>query len=154
MSSVRWSYDTAFTYDGLEKSVMITGLPSGVTVSSYQGNTAVNVGTYIARAVYKVDADGNFNQPEEIALRWKIEKSVIDMSRVCWSYDAPFEYDGKSKTVYLEGIPKEMSVTYINNTNSEPGTYVAKAILTYDQSSYRASEVPDCRWKIEKDNEL
>lgn len=154
MSSVRWSYDTAFTYDGLEKSVMITGLPSGVTVSSYQGNTAVNVGTYIARAVFKVDPDGNFNQPEEIALRWKIEKSVIDMSRVCWSYDAPFEYDGKSKTVYLEGIPKEMSVTYINNTNSEPGTYVAKAILTYDQSSYRASEVPDCRWKIEKDNEL
>lgn len=149
MSSVIWNYDQAFIYDGTEKKINLLNLPEGVKVASYHGNSAVNVGTYIARAVFKVDPDGNFNQPEEIAVRWKIDKKLIDMSSVHWNYETPFEYDGKAKVVALEGVPKEISVTYINNINSEIGTYVSKAILTYDQSCYRASEVPDCRWKIE-----
>ena len=39
MSGVEWDYTAAFTYDGTEKSVSLTGLPAGVTVKEYSGNT-------------------------------------------------------------------------------------------------------------------
>lgn len=148
MSMVQWTYTSAYTYDGSERKIALTNLPSCVSVIAYHGNTAVDVGTYIARAVFK--ADDNHNQPEEVAIRWKIEKKPIDLSAVKWDYDAPFVYDGKPKTVKLENIPKEVSVHYINNTNVEPGTYVTKAVFSYDQSSYRVAEIADCRWKIEE----
>ena len=43
-SSLAWNYTNAFDYDGSEKTVSIVGLPEGVTVSAYSGNTATNAG--------------------------------------------------------------------------------------------------------------
>ncbi len=150
MSQVEWDYENVYTYDGKEKKVNVFGLPEGVSVASYEGNSAVDVGTYIARVTFRVAADGNYNMPEERTLRWKIEKATLDMSDVRWDYTAPFAYDGNAKTVGLLGLPAEVSVTYINNSNSEPGTYVTKAVLSYDKSCYRVSEVGDLKWRIEE----
>ncbi|MDD5822941.1 MAG: BspA family leucine-rich repeat surface protein [Firmicutes bacterium] len=149
MSELVWDYENVFSYDGKEKRVSVSGLPEGVSIASYEGNTAVDVGTYIARVSFRVPIDGNYSQPEERTLRWRIEKATIDMSDVRWDYTAPFAYDGNAKTVSLINLPAEVSATYINNSNSQPGTYVTKAVLSYDKSCYRVSEVGDLRWRIE-----
>ena len=149
MSHVEWTYASPFEYDGKEKKIRVTGLPDGVSVAGYTGNTALEVGVYTARVEFKVAANGNFNQPEGITLRWKIEKKNIDLGGVRWTYHDTFEYDGTTKTIELENLPKEISASYVNNTAVEPGTYVAKAILIYDQACYKVTDIPDCRWKIE-----
>lgn len=43
MSSAKWNYINAFKYDGKEHKVEVEGLPAGVTVGGYSGNTATVV---------------------------------------------------------------------------------------------------------------
>lgn len=81
MSGAKWDYTDAFTYDGLEKTVAVTGLPEGVTVSGYTGEKAVAAGTYTAKAALAYDED-NYNAPVIEDLTWKIEEewSSVDGS--------------------------------------------------------------------------
>ena len=148
MSRVKWNCSRAFTYDGEEKEVAVVGLPEAVSVKSYTGNKAIAVGVYTARVEFKVDPDGNFTEPEGMTFGWKIEKKLLDTSGVHWTYHDGFTYDGTTKTVELENLPPEVSVSYLNNSAVEPGTYVAKALPIYDQASYQLAELPDCKWKI------
>ncbi len=148
MSRVKWDCSRAFTYDGEEKEVAVTGLPEGVSVKSYSGNKAIAVGIYTARVEFKVEPDGNFLEPEGMTFGWKIEKKLIDISGVSWTYHDSFIYDGRTKTVELENLPAEISVSYLNNSAVEIGTYVAKALPVYDQASYQVPEIPDCKWRI------
>ena len=74
MSSAGWDYMGPFTYNGTEKTVQVTGLPSGVTVVSYTGNTATNAGDYIASVSLAYDT-ANYIQPVLQNRSWMIEKS-------------------------------------------------------------------------------
>jgi len=51
VSSAVWSTPTSFTFDGTEKSVILTGLPAGV-MPTYTENKATNAGNYTAKADY------------------------------------------------------------------------------------------------------
>lgn len=73
MSKVRWNYQNAFDYDGMEHSVTIdeTTLPSGVIVKSYSGDNATEVGDYYANVIFEYD-ENNYNEPMIASLEWNI----------------------------------------------------------------------------------
>ena len=70
MSGVNWNYTQPFTYDGTEKTVAVTGLPNGVSVT-YEGvASATNVGTYEAIAVFAVEDPADYNAVAIKTLPW------------------------------------------------------------------------------------
>ena len=74
MTAAKWDYTSAFQYDGLEHTVTVTGLPSGVTVKKYSGNSASVVGDYTAKVTFTYDED-NYNTPVLADLTWAIENN-------------------------------------------------------------------------------
>lgn len=72
MSGAKWDYTAAFDYDGYGKTVTVIGLPSGVTVSGYEGNTATVVGNYTAKVTFSYDSN-NYNAPTLADLAWSIK---------------------------------------------------------------------------------
>ncbi len=71
MAGAGWVYSAPFRYDGKEHTVEVTGLPAGVTVESYENNTAAAVGDYYARAKLAYDTH-NYNAPAVHVLGWTI----------------------------------------------------------------------------------
>ena len=139
MSGAEWAYSDDIIYNGEEKTVKLVGLPEGVKVEVYRGNTAIDAGTYMAEAI--LDYSNK-------------EKKKINTSAVRWDYDPSnlFVYDETPKKVSLIGLPKDAEVVYIDNVKINAGTYTARARLTYDTRNCEADEIADLKWKIEKAN--
>ena len=72
MAGAKWDYTTAFDYDGYGKTVTVISLPSGVTVSSYEGNEATVVGNYTAKVTFSYDS-ANYEAPVLADLNWSIK---------------------------------------------------------------------------------
>ena len=155
MSEVAWNYPAdGYVYDGSEKTVALTGLPSGVT-ATYSGDvTESEVGNYTATATFVYDEENYelVNVPEGITtLEWTIrealapEKGKYDMSEVAWNYPADgYVYDGSEKTVALTGLPSGVTATYSGDvTESEVGNYTATATFVYDEENYELINVPE-----------
>ena len=141
VSEVRWDYDESslMVYDGKPKTVKLIGVPKEVEVI-YIDNSKINAGTYTARAKLSYDSN-NFEVAEIPDIKWTIEKASYNTDKVHWTYDKPFEYDGKNKTISLVGLPSSIDVKYRDNKASKIGTYTAKAYLTYDSENYKEPEV-------------
>ena len=130
MSSIKWNYTTEFEYDGNEKQVFVTGLPSGVTVRSYTNNKAIEVGTYNATVEFEYDSV-NYNKPIFKGLEWKIiNNSNDDVQITITVTDKVYDGDPISVNVVTlgEGTPiiKYRNVTTGDILNNEPinaGTY-------------------------------
>jgi len=149
MSGAAWDYDGSFVYDATPKRVEITGLPEGVSVS-YEGNTAVNAGTYMAVATFETDTS-DFNAPEKMFCEWSIEKADPDIRRMRWDYSQPFVYDGTVREVRLEGVPETLEVVYSGASADTVGEYTAHAELTpKDPANYNDISIRDCDWRILK----
>lgn len=159
MSNVKWNYTTAFTYDGTAKTVTLTGLPAGLT-ANYTGNTATEVGNYVASVSFTYDTEV-YNMPTQVAnLNWSIvappappapAKSDFDMSNVKWDYATAFTYDGTAKTVALTGLPSGLTATYSGNTATDAGVYTATVVFSYDAEKYNAPKAIDAlTWTINK----
>lgn len=71
MMGAKWNYREPFKYDGKEHKVEVVGLPTGVTVESYENNTATAVGDYYAEVNLTYDAH-NYNAPTMSKLGWTI----------------------------------------------------------------------------------
>ncbi|MBD5585680.1 MAG: hypothetical protein HDQ88_11405 [Clostridia bacterium] len=151
MSGVAWNYTGAFPYDGTTKTVTVTGLPTGLSVNAYTGNSAINVGNYTASVTFNYDAT-NYNEPTLADLAWQITKASYDMTGVTWNYTTPFTYDGTLKTVSLVGtLPDGVTIdAYTGNTATTVGTYIATVTFTYDATNYTAPIVPTLTWEISK----
>ncbi|MBQ8302150.1 MAG: uL15 family ribosomal protein [Clostridia bacterium] len=91
LSSVSWSADS-FIYDGSQKSVTLSGLPKGVRVIGYSGDTAKDAGRYTVTASLAWD-EGNYNAPTELTHTWQILPAEYDMSAVSFQ-NAEYVYDG------------------------------------------------------------
>lgn len=154
MSKVEWAYDDDLIYSGEEKSVKLIGLPEGVKVDAYRGNTAIDAGTYMAEAIIDYSNKDNYEEPTVANLKWRIQKRKINTSAVRWDYDASnlFIYDEKPKRVSLIGLPKDAEVVYVDNVKINAGTYTARARLTYDTRNCEADEIADLKWTIHKAN--
>lgn len=118
--------DQTFTYDGNEHSISVTGdVPDGVTVA-YENNSAVNAGTYEAKAV--LSGEGYVTLTLDATLT--IEKATLDASAFTFEDDT-VPYDGKAHSLKVEGeLPAGVTVTYSNNGKTEAGTYEVKATLS------------------------
>ncbi len=91
LSSASWSADS-FVYDGSQKSVTLSGLPMGVRVVGYSGDTAKDAGRYTVTASLAWD-EGNYNAPTELTHTWQILPAEYDMSSVSFQ-NAKYVYDG------------------------------------------------------------
>ena len=127
--------DKTFTYDGLEKSIYITGdLPDGVLVS-YSGNNAINAGTYTVIATIE-DSLGNYDT-FIVTATITIEKANYDMSGVSLDGET-LSYDGLNHELRIKGVlPDGVSVAYsyykdnaLVNAAISPATYNVIASFT------------------------
>jgi hypothetical protein len=97
---------------------------------------------------YKVEATGYDTVISNSTVT--ISKATYDMSGVAWDYAGPFEGDGAVKTVTLMNLPVGVTATYTGNSATDPGTYTAHAILSYDATNYEAPVVADLEWTINR----
>ena len=149
MSGVRWNYSNEFTYDGLPKSVEVTGLPANVSVE-YENNSAIDAGHYTAVAKFSTDTV-NFNVPAEMTCDWVINKADVNISRVRWDYSQAFTYDGTDKVVELAGLPDFLKVEYTGNTAATVGNYTAHAeLMPENTNNYNIPSIGDRSWEIVK----
>ena len=146
-----WNYtdDTTFVYDGKAKEVALVGVPNGVEVL-YINNTKINAGTYVAKARLSYDTK-NYEAEDVPDLIWQINRATYDTSEVRWSYDMPFKYDGEEKKVALQNVPSSIIVRYMDNRAISPGSYTAKAYLSYNTDNYEEPNIEtSIEWEIEK----
>lgn len=150
MSNVRWDYEEALIYDGIEKVVTLKGLPEGVT-PVYSGNRAVDSGSYEARVTFKIDDFDNYNVPTFESLEWEIAKAEIDMTGVHWNYSNELKYDGAMHEITLIGLPKGIKPIYEGNSATSAGQYKASVeFILYDNTNYYTPKIDSCNWEIIK----
>lgn len=146
-SAATWSYSDSFDYDGSEKSVGLTGLPEGVTVSSYIGNVATDAGTYSATAVFSYDTV-NHHAPIIDACNWVINKANFSTTI---SAVQSVLFDGEFHLPEHTGaIPEGTDVSYFINDAVTTGVcaignYAVKVLLS--NKNYNDLEL-DCTFKI------
>ncbi len=148
VSDFVWSDFSVYKYDSNTKSVVIlSGLPNGLVVDRYTGNSATNQGNYTANVYFKPNsnysiADNSFN--------WSIGFGNYDMTNTVWNYQDSFTYDGQFKEITLSNLPLGVTATYENNKFVDAGEYRAIAKFAYDTQNYNAPSVKACDWKINK----
>lgn len=147
MSDARWEGELSHVYDGTEKSLVLAGLPEGVTPVC-TGNTGIDAGEYTAAAELVYD-ERNYNRPVAPEQSWKITRSSYDMSTVAWDYRDDFIYDGTDKTITLTGLPEGVTAEYTGNTGRDSGLYEAEAVFSYDERNYEKPFFGGCRWRID-----
>ena len=114
-SSVAWSGSTSVPYDGSSHSVVLTGLPTGVTVSSYQDNVKTYVGSYTAKANLSYDT-ANYELFDTIAdCSWSINKVAQTLSSGNTSEETAFSLKKGSNSVDLTTL---VSTNAVGNTLS------------------------------------
>ena len=138
----------SFVYDGRSKSPMAyytdaQGIKVYVTVSG----AATNAGTgYVAKATLN---DPNYVFYNTTA-SFDIRKADYDFSGVVWSRDS-FVYDGTKKGVSASGLPAGVSVIgYSGDRSTEAGTYIATAMLSWDENNYNPPQPLTHVWEIKK----
>jgi len=148
MSGVIWNYSESFVYDGTEKTVEVTNLPSGVSVNSYNNNQKTEAGNYIASVSFTYDTT-NYNEPTFSNIIWTILKADYDMGNASWNYLVPYTYDGTMKSVTLVNLPSGVGVIdYFENEKTNPGEYIASVSLSYDSVNYNTPSIEQLNWVI------
>lgn len=149
MSNTVWQDEREFLYDGIEKSVRLSGLPEGLE-PVYEGNAASGAGKYTAKVNFKYD-EKNYERPEVAACHWVIDQSEVDTSAVRWDYEQPFIYDGREKTVEVKGLPEGSHAEYSNASALLAGTYVASVEIVPEDAENRSKKrIENLTWRIEK----
>jgi hypothetical protein len=140
MSAARWDYTSPFTWDGTQKTVSVTGLPAGVTVNSYTGNTATNAGTYTAAALLDYDKD-NYNEPAISSLNWTIKVIYLNLNIIkLWDNVLAVSNGGKYDDIrnatfrwYQDGVLLPGSQQYISFEGSIPASsYKVEIVINGD----------------------
>lgn len=149
ISGLRWDYAEAFVYDGTEKSVELAGVPNTLSVV-YTGNTAVGAGVYKAHAEFVPLDPDNYNKPAAIDMVWEIAKADYDLTKTRWSFENTFRYDGREKSVVLEGYPQDITPVYTGNKAVNVGKYNASVRFEYDADNYNEPTYGDYSWVIRK----
>lgn len=132
MSGAHWNYENAYTYDGNEQSVIVEGLPQGVTVKQYTNNAKTNAGNYTASVEFNYDTV-NHNKPTLANLNWTINKANI--TGITFA-SRNYEYDTQKHSLECVGnIPANSTVKITYNDVevdgvSEVGTYTVKLVIT------------------------
>ena len=142
MSGAHWGV-ASFTYDGTEKSIVVEGLPFGVSVASYSGNSATEAGNYTAHANLAYDT-ANYNAPSIADKPWSISRKSISGATV--SLGETLVYNGEEQTQLVTGVNVDgLNVTYTVNGNK--GTDVGLYTLTVTGTG-NFTGTATAQWKI------
>ena len=157
VSGFTWNYAPAqpFTYDGTEKSVLLTNtIPEGFT-ASYTDNAKTLAGDYTAKVSITANNTNYKVEGSVQDLPWKIAKKTVTIIAPEWSF-ARVEYDGNEHTVFVKAtsIPEGATVSYEGTvTASAKGNYTAKVIFAPINDNYQLSGTTEYEhhWAIYKD---
>ena len=116
------------------------------TDDDYSSVVPTNAGEYYA--LVSVEGTNNYTELSE-RLSFTIEKATFDTSTLCWTYNAPFVYDGSEKRVNVAGLPGGVRATVSGNVKTDAGEYTATAELIYDSDNYNEISLDPCVWVIE-----
>lgn len=121
--------DATYTYDGTEKSILVTGeLPEGVVVK-YTNNKGTNAGTYNAEA--KLTGKG-YNA---LSLSATLNIGKADITGVSIENETSYYHDGEDHLPTITGvIPQGVTAKYYFNDVERTGvnalgTYAVKVVL-------------------------
>lgn len=129
--------DAIVEYNGNEQSIFVVGnLPKGVSVS-YTNNQQVEVGSYEVTANF-VQETPNYFEIEPL----KANLTIVKAGEMPVLFESEtFSYDGLEKSIYIEGkLPEGVSVSYVNNAQTQPGTY--EVIATFTSTNPNYADVP------------
>ena len=120
--------DMAFDYDGEEKSIFVTGtVPTDVKVI-YEGNGKTDVGSYVVTVRFETENE-SYGEFPILSATLTINKGTY----VPVFNNATVSFDAKAHSIFVEGdIPEGISVTYVGNEVTIPGTYTVTAVFTTD----------------------
>lgn len=132
MSTIKWNEDT-FVFDGKEKRVYLTGLPSGLIAREYRGADGTLAGEYKAEAFFDYDSH-NYNPPESVSCIWTIQKQSVPIPKL-----DKLEYNGKEQRPIISDSDL-FSVSYSNAKDA--GRYPI-IIKLHDSENYEFSGFED-----------
>ena len=111
--------------------------------------TGEMVGAGSGYTAYANIENGNYRFTNE-TVAFEIRKASYDMSSVEWQ-GGEFVYNGARQSVTLVGLPSGVSVVgYTDAVESNAGSYLAYATLSYDDQNYERPEIEPYAWTIHK----
>ena len=115
-----------YSYDGLEKVIIVENVPEGAKVEYIPGNKFKNVGIYEIEAV--VSMEGYVTK----TLKATLEIKANEFENLVFE-NTIFNYDGLEKEILVENVPEGAIVEYIpNNKYKEIGTYEIEAVVSME----------------------
>ena len=138
LSGLYWISED-FVYDGTEKRVSLSGLPSGVFVTGYTDAAATDSGKYTATASVSFD-ERNYNAPDIQTHRWQIFPAKYDMTGVTFN-NVSAVFDGKAHYPELVGtMPTGEDGITLEYSFSRGATHVYEGTVTVAVSFFTKSK--------------
>lgn len=109
--------DAEVVYDGLIHTLEVSNLPSGASVVYDSQNSYINVGKYTVNAYVTLD------DYKDLSLSATLTINKASVSGISFE-DKEVDWNGEKHSIEIDGtLPKEVSVRYTNNAQSEVGQY-------------------------------
>lgn len=149
MSRAHWDYESAYTYNGNEHSVMVVGLPQGVTVKQYRNNKKIEAGTYTASAVLNYDTT-NYNAVSIEDCVWKILPNVsqvaLNVLNSIMNVPDPWEFLPKSFALENRAYSGNTEIDFTNfvNVSSLPQKAIGKQMNVVYSTLIDVDNILDC----------
>lgn len=152
MSGVAWNYTSPYTYNKQDRTVSITGLPAGVSVSYSGERTKKYVGEYTVTASFTHEDAENYNPIQDMVLTWRINKANIVISNLTL---AEYTYAGTEKeAVITSQLPNDVTATITGEKEGvSAGGYDVTINFTYtgtDSANYNPISPVTKTWRINK----
>ncbi len=159
MSGVSWNYSEPFTYDGVTKTVAVTGLPTGVSVT-YEGITSASVpNDYLVTAKFSYVDGENYNAIPDKTLDWKINKGTLAVPQMVQNGEYVYE-EGTTHTLAIKTadgstLPQNISYSISGDATAVNAgdDYEATITFTYsgsDAEYYNPIQTQTIVWEVQK----
>ncbi len=123
--------DVETTYDGTEKTLAVSNLPNGASVTYDKANTYTNAGEYTVTATISQEN----HEDLQLTATLKINKAAYDMSGVVF-VDKAVTYNGESHSITATNLPNGVTVEYTGNNQTNADEYTITATFTGDSANY------------------
>lgn len=123
--------DVETTYDGTEKTLAVSNLPNGASVTYDKANTYTNAGEYTVTATIIQEN----HEDLQLTATLKINKAAYDMSGVVFA-DKAVTYNGESHSITATNLPNGVTVEYTGNNQTNADEYMITATFTGDSANY------------------